>query len=104
MEEIAFGRHFRLSPDQIFVIVGSFGGTAALLASLDPRVSRVIANCPVVDWNILDRSEKIETRKENYAEYIRAAFGNGYRLSDANWEKMRSGMFYSPWHHRPEIT
>jgi pimeloyl-ACP methyl ester carboxylesterase len=104
MEEIAFGRRFRLSPDQIFVIGGSFGGTAAILASLDPRVSRVIANCPVVDWNILDRSEKIETRKENYAEYIRAAFGNGYRLSDANWEKMRSGMFYSPWHHRAEIT
>jgi dipeptidyl aminopeptidase/acylaminoacyl peptidase len=104
MEEIAFGRRFRLSPDQIFVIGGSFGGAAAILASLDPRVSRVIANCPVVDWNILDRSEKIETRKENYAEYIREAFGNGYRLSDANWEKMRSGMFYSPWHHRAEIT
>jgi len=50
------------------------------------------------------RSEQIETRKENYAEYIREAFGNGYCLSDANWEKLRSGMFYSPWHHRAEIT
>src|SRR5882724_5773964 len=58
MEEIAFGRRFRLSPDQIFVIGGSFGGAAAILASLDSRVSRVIANCPVVDWKILDRSEK----------------------------------------------
>jgi pimeloyl-ACP methyl ester carboxylesterase len=26
IEEIAFGRRFRLSPDQIFVIGGSFGG------------------------------------------------------------------------------
>jgi pimeloyl-ACP methyl ester carboxylesterase len=103
LEEIAFGRRFRLSPDNIFVIGGSFGGAAAILASLDSRVSRVIANCPVVDWNILDRSEKIETSKDSYAEYIREAFGNGYRLSDANWEKLRSGMFYSPWHHRREI-
>jgi hypothetical protein len=29
IEEIAFGRRFRLSPDQIFVIGGSFGGAAA---------------------------------------------------------------------------
>jgi pimeloyl-ACP methyl ester carboxylesterase len=103
IEEIAFGRRFRLSPDQIFVIGGSFGGAAAILASLDPRVNRVVANCPVVDWKILDRSEKVETSKKNYAEYIREAFGNGYRLSDANWRKLRSGTFYNPWHHRKEI-
>jgi pimeloyl-ACP methyl ester carboxylesterase len=59
IEEIAFGRRFRLSPNQIFVIGGSFGGAAAILASLDPRVKRVIANCPAVDWKILDRSEKV---------------------------------------------
>jgi dipeptidyl aminopeptidase/acylaminoacyl peptidase len=103
MEEIAFGRRFRLSPDKIFVIGGSFGGAAAILSSLDPRVMRVIANCPVVDWGILDRSEKVETSKKNYAEYIREAFGNAYRLSDANWAKLQSGSFYSPWHHRKEI-
>ena len=41
------------------MIGGSFGGAAALLASLDPRVKKVIANCPVVDWSILrDEHEK----------------------------------------------
>src|ERR1017187_7333057 len=103
MEEIACGRRFRLSPDKIFVIGGSFGGAAAILRLIDPRVNRVIANCPVVDWGILDRSEKAETSKENYAEYIREAFGNAYRLSDANWAKLQSGTFYSPWHRREEI-
>jgi dipeptidyl aminopeptidase/acylaminoacyl peptidase len=103
LEEIAFGRRFRLSADQIFVIGGSFGGAAAVLLSLDPRVKRVIANCPVVDWRILDRSEKAETSKENYAEYVCEAFGNGYRLSNANWTKLRSGTFYNPWHQRSEI-
>lgn len=103
LTEIAFGRRFPLTPDEIFVIGGSFGGAAAILASLDSRVSKAIANCPVTDWQILDRPEKAETSKENYAEYIREAFGNGYRLTDANWEKLRSWTFYNPWHHRAEI-
>jgi dipeptidyl aminopeptidase/acylaminoacyl peptidase len=104
LEEIAFGRRFQLSPDQIFVIGGSFGGAAAILLSLDPRVKRVIANCPVVDWSILGDAEKVETAKANYAEYIREAFGNAYRLSDVNWNKLRGGTFYNPWRHRSEIN
>src|SRR5947209_12633233 len=44
--------------DEIFVIGGSFSGAAAILASLDPRVTKVIANCPVVDWSILDEEQK----------------------------------------------
>ena len=103
LEEIAFGRQFRLSPDQIFVIGGSFGGAAAILLSLDPRITGCVANCPVVDWAILRRAEKAETSKKNYAEYIREAFGNAYRLSDQNWAKLRGGTFYNPWHHRKEI-
>jgi dipeptidyl aminopeptidase/acylaminoacyl peptidase len=101
--ENAFGRRFALTPDQIFVIGGSFGGAAAILASLDSRVNRVVANCPVTDWAILDRSEKLETSDENYATYIREAFGNAYRLSDANWNKLRGGSFYNPWARRAEI-
>src|SRR5215470_9576940 len=79
--EAAFGQKFSVAPDDIFVIGGSFGGATALLCSLDPRVKRVIANCPVVDWSILPRSEKAETSNPNYAAYIREAFGQGYRLS-----------------------
>src|ERR1700739_4576428 len=51
--ELAFGRTFTCSPDKIFVIGGSFGGAAAILCSLDRRITKVIANCPVVDWAIL---------------------------------------------------
>lgn len=38
LEEVALGRHFRLAPDQVFVIAGSFGGAAAIHLSLDPRI------------------------------------------------------------------
>jgi pimeloyl-ACP methyl ester carboxylesterase len=102
--ELAFGRRFRVSLDEVFVIGGSFGGAAAILCSLDPRVKRVIANCPVVDWGILSREQKKETSNASYAAYIRAAFGNAYRLSDKNWKKLNNGKFYSPLHHADEIT
>lgn len=103
LKEIAFGQRFPLAPDCVFVIGGSFGGAAAILLSLDPRVQGVVANCPVVDWGILDKAEGAETSRQNYAKYIREAFGRAYRLSDANWNKLRSGSFYNPWYHRKEI-
>jgi dipeptidyl aminopeptidase/acylaminoacyl peptidase len=102
-QELAFGKKFALKPDEIFVIGGSFGGAAAILASLDKRVKKAIANCPVVDWRILAKEEKIETSNPNYAAYIREAFGNGYRLSDKNWRKLRTGKFYNPAGHVQEI-
>jgi pimeloyl-ACP methyl ester carboxylesterase len=99
VQEIAFGQQFTVSTDEIFVIGGSFGGAAALLASLDGRVQKVVANCPVVDWAILDEEQEKETSNPSYPAYIREAFGNGYRLSDRNWDKLRGGVFFNPMHH-----
>jgi pimeloyl-ACP methyl ester carboxylesterase len=104
VREAAFGRKFKLSPDEIFVISGSFGGAAAILSSLDPRVKKVVANCPVVDWSILPREQKKETSNKSYPAYIRQAFGNGYRLSEKNWNKLHSGTFYNPAHHIKELS
>ena len=103
MREIAFGQKFSLAPGEYFVIGGSFGGPAAILCSLDSRVKRVIANCPVVDWSILKNSEKAETSNPSYVAYIREAFGNGYRLSTKNWSKLYTGRFYNPVHHAKDI-
>lgn len=102
--ELAFGKRYRLKPDEIFVVGGSFGGAVALLASLDPRVNKVVANCPVVDWSILPEEEKLETSNPSYAAYIREAFGAAYRLSDRNWKKLRTGTFFNPAHHINELT
>jgi len=104
VREVAFGRKWRVSPDETFVIGGSFGGAAAILASLDPRVKRVIANCPVVEWGILDKEQAKETSNKSYTAYIREAFGNGYRLSERNWNKLRSGIFYNPLRHVGELN
>lgn len=96
IRDAAFGRKFVVKPDEVFVIGGSFGGAAAILCSLHSRVKRVIANCPVVDWAILHTEEKLETSNPSYAAYIREAFGNGYRLKDRSWNKLRRGNFFNP--------
>lgn len=103
IEEAAYGKIFKVEPDEIFVIGGSFGGTAAVLCSLDPRVKRVIANCPVVDWSILRSALRAETTNRNYVAYLRDAFGQGYRLSQKNWNKLYSGTFFNPIHYADEI-
>jgi esterase/lipase len=102
--ELSFGRRFRVQVDELFVIGGSFGGAAAILSSLDPRVKKVVANCPVVDWSILRREQKKETSNPSYAAYIREAFGNCYRLSDKNWKKLQGGKFYNPAYHADEVA
>jgi len=93
----AFGQRFSVSPDLVYVIGGSFGGAVAILSSLDKRVTKAVANCPVVDWSILSKSEELETSNPNYVAYIRKAFGDGYRLNEANWAQLRTGKFFSPW-------
>lgn len=104
IRELAFGRKFRVQPDEVFVIGGSFGGAAAILCSMDERVKKVVANCPVVDWAILRRERHKETSNPNYAAYIREAFGHGFRLSDRNWKKLSDGKFFNPSYYADEIT
>lgn len=101
--DAAFGERFSFKPDEVFVIGGSFGGAAALLCSLDERVKKVVANCPVVDWSILRESEKKETSNASYVAYLREAFGSAYRLAEKDWNKLYRGKFYNPAYHAAEI-
>jgi len=103
VREAAFGARFEVRPEEVFVIGGSFGGTAAILSTLDPRVTKAVANCPVVDWSILADEQRKETSNPSYAAYIREAFGQGYRLSARNWAKLGKGRFYSPLAHAGEL-
>jgi hypothetical protein len=56
--------------------------------------------------DILDvvSEQKKETSNPSYPAYIRAAFGNGYRLSAKNWNKLHGGVFYNPAHHVKDLT
>lgn len=83
---------YKVRPKKIYLFGGSFGGPAAILASLDKRVDKVIVISPVVDWRAESKAEPIDLVNK----YVMRAFGNGYRYSKRNWDKLKIGKFYNP--------
>ena len=91
-------RKYKVNPDKIYVFGISFGGPAAILSSLDRRVTRAIAISPVVDW----REDKYEPLDWAY-RFTKEAFGGGYRLKKTAWQKLARGNFYNPIKHTAEL-
>jgi pimeloyl-ACP methyl ester carboxylesterase len=86
------GKKYRVEPDEVYIFASSFGGPAGILASLDPRVTKVISISPVVDWHALGKAEPLDWMEIFFHE----AFGNGYRFGAREWKKLSSGTFYNP--------
>ncbi|HUC02123.1 MAG TPA: alpha/beta fold hydrolase [Candidatus Paceibacterota bacterium] len=93
------GKLYTVRRPEIYLIGSSFGGPAAILASRDPRVRRAVAFSPVTDWRVETRSEPIEKMQH----FTRDAFGNAYRGSARDWQKLKSGAFYNPAHEAASI-
>lgn len=93
------GKKFKLKPDEIFVIGTSFGGPAAILASRDARVKKIVAISPVVDWRALNKDGSVDAEER----FVREAFGNGYRIDPHGYGKLKKGKFYSPAYCANEI-
>jgi dipeptidyl aminopeptidase/acylaminoacyl peptidase len=92
-------KKYRVRADEIFIIGGSFGGPAAILVSRDPRVKKVLAVCPVIDFRKLGKAEPIDWLET----FVHEAFGNGYRFGKKEWTKLKTGKFYSPVYHQNKI-
>ncbi len=88
------GRRYRVKPEKIYLFAASFGGPAALLASEDRRVTKVVAFSPVVDWRSPIKN-KIE-RIENFGRFLGKAYGNAYRFDSRDIRKLKKGNFYNP--------
>lgn len=86
------GRKYRIVPERIVVIGKSFGGTAAILSSLDPRVHRVIALSPVVDWRAPSKLESLPRLRK----FVQQSFGEAYRFRERDWNKLVKGVFFNP--------
>ena len=63
-----------------------------ILAARDPRVQRVVAFSPVTDWRVETKTEPL-SKLHSFTE---DAFGNGYRGTRRDWEKLKTGTFYNP--------
>lgn len=83
---------YKLKPDQIILLGGSFGGPAQLLSSLDKRIDKVITFAPLIDWRKLGKDEPIHLLKK----YFPDAYGQGYRTVKNGWDKLKTGKFYNP--------
>ncbi len=90
---------YEIEPKEIYLFGSSFGGPAALLASRDPRVKKVVCISPVVDWTAPSEEEPIET----FGVFVKKSFGEGYRFQQENWNKLKTGQFYNPALHADEI-
>ena len=83
---------FRLRPKKIYVFASSFGGPAAFLASKDPRITKIVALSPVVDWRTKSRQEPLSW----FARFVEEAFGEAYRIIPNGFQKLAKGDFYNP--------
>ena len=88
------GETYKLKPTKLFLIGSSFGGPAVLLNAHDKRVTKVVAISPVVGWKTQAKSKGEPW--DPLTKFVREAFGNGYRFTDKNWQKLKRGSFYDP--------
>lgn len=88
------GTSFHIQHPEFYVIGTSFGGSAALLSSLDERVKKVVAVCPVVDWSA--KEGHTEEPVDELGDRIKRSFGDAYRFSDEDWGRLVRGELYNP--------
>ncbi|MEK7169732.1 MAG: prolyl oligopeptidase family serine peptidase, partial [Patescibacteria group bacterium] len=88
------GKSYKLSAKsyKLFIFGGSFGGPAAILCSRDPRVTKAVAFAPVIDWEAPSKEEPMD----KLGAFIQKGFGNCYRFSKKNWNRLSHNEFYSP--------
>lgn len=93
------GKTHKVRARKIYLLGGSFGGPAAILASRDPRVTKTAVISPVVDWRVESKVEPLDW----FGGFVRDAFGEGYRFTDRDWKKLKTGTFYNPVGHLREL-
>jgi len=86
------GKTYRVRPDELYIFAGSFGGPAGILLSKDPRVAKVIAVSPVVDFRVSGPDEPLDKLEK----YVTNGFAGGYRFRHKDWVRLGKGKFYNP--------
>jgi pimeloyl-ACP methyl ester carboxylesterase len=91
-KEFWTGMTYFLDVRDVVVLGASFGGPAAILATVHPLVSKAIAIAPVVDW-------AVATKEEPFSEFLRQieeGFSGAYRCPKKNFKKLLTKKFYNP--------
>ena len=91
--ELWSGGDYRIEHPEFYLLGGSFGGPAALIASKDERVRKAATISAVVDWR---QQENTVEPLGVMSEYVPNAFGEAYRADPLVWQKLAGGGFYNP--------
>jgi pimeloyl-ACP methyl ester carboxylesterase len=94
------GGMYSITDPEVYLIGGSFGGAAAILASTHPKVVKAVSLSGVVDW--AEQQHTVEPL-ELMSEYLPKAFGQGYRPGNHIQERLEAGDFYNPVHEKVTI-
>lgn len=92
-------KKYRVNPNHITVVGSSFGGPAAILATLDKRVNKAVCISPVVDWRAEHKHEPLDI----LYDILRDVYPGAYRVHKKNWDKLLTGRFYNPANRIPQI-
>lgn len=98
-KSIGENKIYKINPKKLYIFTSSFGGPAGILASRNPAVTKVVAFAPVIDWQTPSKSETIDS----LGQFTKKAFGEGYRFTQKNWNKLKNGTFYNPIKYAKEI-
>ena len=85
------GKRYRIRAPEVYLFGTSFGGPAVILSSRDPRVRKVVAVSPVVDWKARSSESVVQMK-----DLAKRAFGDAFRFSGKDWMRLVSGKFYNP--------
>lgn len=92
-------KSYKVKPDQVIVLCGSFGGAAGILASRSKKVDKVVSFSPMIDWTRPGPDEPYP----KMIKFFDQGYGEGYRLDKSAWKKLQSGKFFNPIQHITEI-
>lgn len=84
---------YKIHEPEVYLIGGSFGGPAALLASRDARVRKAAVISSVIDWR--EQEHTVEPLPL-MSTFVSQAFGGAYRGDPEAWHKLARGGFYNP--------
>lgn len=95
-KDLWIGKFYRLKSPTVYVLGSSFGGTAAILVSSDPRVKKIVAIAPVIDWRHQKHYQRKRESLTRLARFIPAAFGRAFNFSPRYWRKLGAANFFNP--------
>lgn len=93
IEDAFTGNKIEIPKEKEFIVIGSsFGGAAALLVSSLKKVKKVITVSGVVDWDGIGPGEP----PKQFKNFVDKGFGEAYRCTDYNWDRLIKGEMYNP--------